>query len=336
MKKTLKFIFLLIFTLLIVSAVYFCQNLKTAVYNSLIYCGSSLIPSLIPMMFITFTLINSGALFWLPKPLVWLFVFFINSISGYPSSGKIYNSLASTGFLKKDIAERLVPTTVCAGPAFIINFIGYGIFNSKLLGVLLYASLVLSNFIIFIIRGGYKLKLSKTSGVCTNKLIVISAKESIEAITGICSYVIIFSAISEIIYSCFGEIAKTIFIYITEITGAVTSCDNIYKICALLSFGGICVLMQILSLTPDLKLKVMDYFKIRLLSCVFSLIILKILLTLIPIKIPSFTNLEGATVISHNSGKTYFITLILTLITLLISFNKNSSGKFLKDIDVFD
>lgn len=334
MKKFIKLFTILVLALLIFLTVYFSENIKIAVFDSLIFCGSILIPSLLPMMFITFLLINSGALNWLPKKAVGIFIFSITCVSGYPSSGKVFGNLAKNGALKSSEVQRLIPTTVCAGPAFIVNFIGCTLFNSKLIGIMLYTSLVLSNLVIFLCCGGAKLSISKISFKSHKNILVSSAKESFEAVTAICTYVLIFSAASEIIYYCFGDLIRKIFIYLTEITGAVTNTKNVYLVCALLSYGGLCVFMQILSLADNLKINFLKYIKIRIISCIISILLLKILFLIFPQNLNTYTNLDSPAILSINSEKACLITLIVTLITLLFSLKRSSTGKFLNDIEV--
>ena len=334
MKKFIKALIMLIFAVSIFLTVYFSEKIKTAVYNSLVLCGSNLIPSLLPMMFITFLLIDSGVLKWMPKKAVSIFIFILTCVSGYPSGAKIYGSLAHNGTLQRSIAEKLIPTSVCAGPAFIINFVGHGLLDSKSIGIFLYISIVLSNLIVFIYYGGLKISPKENNFKTDKNALVYAAKDSLDAVIGICGYVTIFSAVSEIIYCCFGDDVKKIFVYITEVTGAITNTNNIYLVCFLLSFGGMCVFTQIISLTQNLKINTLNYIKTRLICGIISLIFFKILFLIFPKYVYTYSNLDSPAVLSVNSGKAYLITLLLTLLTLLLSIKHSSSGNLLKDIDV--
>ena len=142
MKKLLKLIIIVAFSVLIFLTVYLSNNLKITVYNSLVFCAETIIPSLLPMLFTSYVLINSNVIFWLPPLTTGLFLFILSSVCGYPSGSKIFSSL------KIEKASVFIPTTVCAGPAFIINFVGNDLLNSKKIGVMSYFSLVLSILIV--------------------------------------------------------------------------------------------------------------------------------------------------------------------------------------------
>ncbi|MBE6740603.1 MAG: hypothetical protein E7565_09840 [Ruminococcaceae bacterium] len=328
MKKLLKLIILVAFSVLIFLTVYLSNNLKITVYNSLVFCAETIIPSLLPMLFTSYALINSNVIFWLPPKTTGLFLFILSSVCGYPSGSKIFSSL------KIEKASVFIPITVCAGPAFIINFVGNDLLNSKKIGLMIYFSLVLSNLIVYLFNGGYKICIYKNTVNKSRNFILKSVKESVETVTTISSYLIIFSILTEIVRLCLGSQAKNIFTYLTEITCGVTNAKNVYLVCALLSFGGICVFMQILSISENADIKLFAYLKTRIICGTISLIFLKIMLKIFPQTVYTFTNLEGSPSISVNSGKAYVITLIFTLISLLISSTHSSTGKFLKDIEV--
>ena len=330
MKKVLKITLLIIFALSMFLSTYFSYNIKNAVYTALLFCGKSLIPSLLPMLFIVSLFSNCGLINTLPSKAANYFLFIISSVSGYPSSSKIFSKVNSSD---PKLTERIIPATVCAGPAFIINFVGDSILNSKKLGILIYFSIVMSNFLIYIICGGTNKKMIYNDKMTDKNLLSISVKESIETMSNICGYIVLFSFLNEITTQCFGEKISKVTSYFVEVSYAVNSCNNIYLICAILSFGGICVMLQNFAICQNIRIKNIPYLMIRLTASILSVILLKISLLIFPVSVVTFADTEAETVISYGGSSAYFVTIILTLIALLISIKKTSCGNFLKDID---
>lgn len=334
MKKIVNAFIIIIFSLSIFFSVLFSDSLKDSIYDSIIFCGENLIPSLLPMMFIASLIINSGIIYTLPPKAIGLFLFALSSVCGYPSTATIFGALYKTGIIDDIKTKKLISSTVCAGPAFIINFVGSVIFNSKKLGIMLYISLLISNFIVFVYNGGIKLHLDSTKLTFKKNQLTTSVKGTLDSIANICGYVIIFSALSKIISVCFGKKISVLFLCISEVTGAISTINNIYIACAVLSFGGLCVFMQIVAIGDNIDFSLLKYLITRLFCCIFSVIILRITFIILPKTLLTYSNINTSIIISLNNSKAYFITMIITIITLLSSLKKSSSGKFLKDIDV--
>lgn len=334
MKKLAKTLIALLGAAIITAWVLFSAETKTSVYNAIILCAESVIPSLFPTLFVVLILINSGCAALVPKKAAPIFLFITSMVSGYPVGAKLLSSMVKQEQLSKESAVKILPSMICAGPAFIINIIGSGIFSDMRLGIRLYLCQLFANFLIFIVCGGAKIEINrfisneKAINVFTN-----SVRQSVDSIINICAYVVLFSALSSIVTKISGSTFSKYFLYLFEVTGGVYNSNNIFITCAVISWSGICVIFQVLSAADNLHISIFRLVTVRIISAVLSCAVLKISFILFRHSNPVISNISSEPPSAILSDNILFAAVFFfSLFVLLFSLSTRSTGKFLREI----
>lgn len=106
-----------------------------AVREGLILCGRSVIPALFPFMVAVRFLVGCGMGGWF-SPAVAVLV--VGAVGGYPLGASTVGQLYGCAQLSREQASRLLCCCNNAGPAFILTFLGEGIFGSLRTGLFLW------------------------------------------------------------------------------------------------------------------------------------------------------------------------------------------------------
>ena len=221
-----------------------------------------------------------------------LAVFLLSMISGYPAGIK----LVSDNFQRKKLtAEQAhILNNVCffSGPAFISGTAAAFLYPDSNAGLLLFLSNITGGIFCFFI---YTRKLTKIKNSVYKKAeinpnqIVSSVKSSSEAIMSMCMMIVAFSGICSIlrlsgiidfivfytsgIFNVSKDITESIVMSLLEITNIISFPPvktELFPIIAfLLSFGGVCVHLQIIALS-DKGFSYKSFFVSRLLSALIS------------------------------------------------------------------
>lgn len=270
-------------------------------------CLGTLIPSLYPFMIVSSLILNLNLTRVLEKlftPICkFLFalpgkcfgVILLSLIGGYPIGAKMTREMYEGGEISLSQGRRLLLFCVCPGPAFAISSVGFYMLGSKKIGVIIYASLIISALIIGILSrfvfeedGIYY-----TGGVNSNNdkkqssALVKSVSSGSEAMLSVCAWVIAFSCISRIVeISPIGNSFKFSFYCILEITNACYISVGILPIpiiAGLIAFGGLCTHFQVMPCVNALKLKYKYFITSRILCGGLTVIICNIILSFFPI-----------------------------------------------------
>ena len=120
----------------------------------------SVLPGLLPFMFLTKLLTEIGIIFKITKrfspishkifgtPGVSLYCFIMSILSGYPIGSKIIADLYNKHLISEEDAKRMSLFCTTSGPVFVIGAVGVGMLSSFKLGLIIYLSHVLSSIII--------------------------------------------------------------------------------------------------------------------------------------------------------------------------------------------
>lgn len=126
------------------------QESSAAVSQGLKLCGEVILPALFPFFILSSLVLNLGLCYPLASslgkimpPLFHLSphcatALLLGFVGGYPVGAKTTLALYEESLCNKDQAERLLAFVSNAGPAFILNVIGWGIFSSGKVAFLLY------------------------------------------------------------------------------------------------------------------------------------------------------------------------------------------------------
>ena len=208
-----------------ISILIFSESCSKGALNGISLCLSVLVPSLFPFMAASSFIVKSGLAQKIGKPLGKItqalfglsgsFAPFIllSVLGGYPVGAKCISELAKDGAVSQKEAEKAALFTVCAGPGFIINFVGQSLYNSKIIGVIILFSQIISVILLGIIINLFDR--SKCKDCCCDKesskpcsvgtAVVESALDSSKGILGICAFVVLFSAFIEIIWQIISD-----------------------------------------------------------------------------------------------------------------------------------
>lgn len=246
-----------------------------------------------------------------------IFAFLMGIISGYPIGAKIVVNLKSKGVLNEFESERLLAFTNNSNPLFIIATVGISLFGSLRIGIILFVSHLISSIIVGFIFRWWKRDSRSLSQNCfrscrannaisfsnLGEVLSKSISDSINSVLIVGGFIVLFSVICSIleksnifsflysilhlILNLFG-ITEVIFnstlIGIVEITNGLQSLStNISNTSILISsfllgFGGISILLQILSITSKGNISIKPYIIGKILQGCFSVLFTFILL----------------------------------------------------------
>lgn len=306
----------LIFLALLLSAIFLCikypERISYAAKGAFTRCTDIMIPSMFIFMCLSCIASSSGIIRRAVYPFKFIYrkifnldsngfaIFLLSFISGYPAGIKLIYDALDKKTITKDYADRLSCFCFSSGPAFIYG-ISSVILPDSSAGLLLFLSVTSGNIITAIISGmrnsvpepsGAPVRIDKSAGCIVN-----SVSGAASAILKMCTMIIFFSGITEIlkVSGISGCISKMISALTgTEITSVTSYLDTFLEIssiasitvtdysaipmtAALFSFGGICVLLQLISIS-DGRLPVKRFILSRIMSAVFSWISCSILM----------------------------------------------------------
>ncbi|MCM1226054.1 MAG: hypothetical protein NC320_01340 [Clostridium sp.] len=313
MKQKLKNI---LFAVIIITAFYFCLaypfEIGRAVSAGIERCISIIIPSMFIFMCLTAITASTGLHGFLCLPLSpvakYIFrldkksfgIFIMSMFSGYPAGIKLLtDSLHKNEITKKEF-DRLSCFCFAGGPAFISGTVSGLLFPNTQAGMLCFISVTAGNIVTAAASGFFSDKPSKnTDNIKLNisaDSIIDSTLSSSGAILRMCVMITAFSGIykaaelSGIIGILSNMLSKlsgldcecssaviSAFFEISRITDMPRSSAGLLPIiCALLSFGGICVLIQVITLSKGI-LNVKKFLAARVISASVSAIVCRVI-----------------------------------------------------------
>lgn len=294
---------LLISTLIIISyeTITNSQEILNSVNFSFNIWKTNIFPSLFPFFIISYLLINYGFVELLSevfKPLMNLFginskcafIFIMSIVSGFPSNALYAKKLYEDGSINEYEASKVLTFSHFSNPLFLLGTLSILFLNNKEAGLLVLLAHYSTNFIIgLIFRNYYKssqeeskinikkglnnmfLKIDKSENFGT--VLTKSIKQTISTLLTILGTITVFLVITTIINSNIhlNNFYQSILDGLFEMTQGLKyiSMLNIplklkSTICGMLiSFGGLSVHMQVISVISDTKIKYYPFFIAR-------------------------------------------------------------------------
>lgn len=301
MKKTIIEIVSMMFLIfIIVFILTHSSNVSYVILSAFDLWKNNLFPSIFPMFVISeiFVAIGGARIFSnaTKKLTKWLFlskpctsyVMIMGLLTGFPSSAKYIEQLYESGEIDDKDASKILNFTHFSNPLFIINTIASNFLMNKNLSYLILFSHYFSNIIIGVLTRKYnyvdtinitykekKSNNKKSFGYVLSNAII----NSINTLLLILGTVTIFMILTNFLNSVvsFGDIGNAIFNGIIEMSQGLKyiSVLNISLrlkttlSVMIISFGGLSVHLQIMSILSDTKVKYLPF----LLSRIFHLII---------------------------------------------------------------
>lgn len=259
----------------------------------------NIIPSIFPIYIIVDLLIDYNIINYISKlfnPIMkYIFkmkkessiVFILSMISGFPSSSKYINTLLDNKIINIHEANKLLMFTHFSNPLFLINSIGINFLHNKKIGIIILISHFFTNFIIGFINRNYYINYhsnnnlirenKKSSFITTLTNSIYNTFKILILLYGI---ITIFMIVTSLINANINlnPLLNSILCGILEITNGIyfISIQNIpiiYKatiITFFISFGGLCIHLQILSILNNYKIDYWNFFKTRLVHAIVS------------------------------------------------------------------
>ncbi len=263
-------------TLLICALIFFVvttsDDVRQGAQNGIALCENVVIPSLLPILILTNTVVRYRGshlfemilgrffekVFRLPRCTVAAVV--LGLVGGYPAGALLTYQLYEEGSIDNAIAHRLMSFNFCGGIAFIITAVGTVCYGSMRSGVMLYLSNVGASVIMCFIGRFFTPAVAPQGNNMGTKAnfsdsLIGAVDASAKAIITMCMYIVFFSAVTSMVS------VPQWAVPLIEITNGVC-CGKVLlplKYCAFfLSFGGFCIHFQILGILTEMKV---NYFR---------------------------------------------------------------------------
>lgn len=346
MKHSISFrqvLLLIVIVTLFFLAVIRSEVIKKGVSDGIELCLSVIIPSLYPMLILINMISGIGTPRYLQKisdrPLHFLFGVSgrsvlsipISLIGGYPTAVKGSRSAYENGLISKEEAVCCASFFTSPGIPFTVNIVGRVYFHSALCGVTLLFSCAAADLLTAIVFTRIiKVQIPDDHPILPQKndpfgaVLTKSVKESSESILSICSWLIVFSGFYAVLFEWIpSESVKNVLTLFFEVTKAAEKCGETgnLPLCAfILSFSGICLIMQIVPDLQMLGISVLRFTGLRLLSALISCLIQTQLMRLL--KIEAVTGLPKELIKFSGGSASGSVALIILCVTFLFSVNQ--------------
>ncbi len=277
------------------------QSCKEGVTNGIELCLGVLIPSLFPFMALSALAVKCGVCRRRFKPFDFITkklfglsgafapIILLSFIGGYPVGAKGIAELRSSGAVSEKQAKKAAMFAVCAGPGFLINYVGSSLYGNAAVGAIILCAQVISVIILGIAinlfdrdKEDYNSEIElKNEPVSLSSAIVESTYSALRGMAQICGLVLLFSAATGIIKSVLGDSeAMNIWNICAEVCSAVNVSASKYPLeitAFAVGFGGICVHFQIFSALGNIKINKAIFFFYRILQGFLTAVLTKLL-----------------------------------------------------------
>lgn len=341
------------------------QIVGSGVREGLRLCSDVVIPSLFPFMVLSGFMATSRISSMLNKifspitkyvfrlPVAAASPLLMGWVGGYPVGARTLTLMVNQRHLSEKTASRMLCFCVNAGPPFLMCAVGASMFGSMKLGILLLAAQFTSSLIIGIALG----LLSKKEGEPPSSppyrfrpysiCFVQSVNDASAGMISICSFVILFSAITSLLTST-GAITSLVNAF-TEIFPALnskwfeacifgvlevtTGCkalsefsfSGLHAAAALLSFSGLSVICQVLAAVHGSGINVKPFLISRIFHGMLTLFVFDVLLRIFPQTITVFERLGQPIAMTSGTAASSFSLLAMCAVFLLTTGGGNNT-----------
>jgi hypothetical protein len=307
-------IFTLFFGVLLIT---FARDVKVAIADSIRLCLYTVIPSLYAFMVLSSLIVSTRIYKVLSRPFSFISrkifhipteffsIFLLSSIAGYPVGAKLLSRLYSEDKIDIETAASMQCYCYSGGPAFFCGAVSLTLFDSITFGLLIFAVIFFSNIISGIVVGRGKpippIKKEFLNVEFTTEKFLSAVKDGGISILSMCGIIIFFAGFNAVLQKLgFFTIMATWLKGNTGIT--VSDAESLLKstveinnilslsggkfqllpiVTSLLSFGGLCVVVQILQFSSE-YIKLSKFLIYRLFGTVVSFFLIKLILIMFP------------------------------------------------------
>ena len=320
----------------------FSEKFIIGINSGLVTCVKIIIPSVFPFL-IASALTGCGKLPKMMKnffepitqilfrlPADTLPAIILGLLGGYLSGAKTTESLLKNGSINKPQAEKLNLFCVNAGIGFSVNAVGNAMLCSREAGRVLLASLCISS-----VLTGFAVKFIPSDNSESKKIqfnptpsfsdaVVNSVSSASYTMLTACGFAALFGGICSVTDSYINnETVKTAITCLLEVTkGCVdltgkTSLPVIACVCA---FGGVCVHLQIFSIS---RVNAFRFYLFRIIHSVSAFFVCKIILYFNPIESPVFLSFsQNVEPFSFSPAAAISVVFLSFLLILDLDYNR--------------
>ena len=308
-KLSVSKVLLSIFVIyILVNMVLFPQFYLQTTLNGISAWALNVLPCLLPFIFFTKILSSFGLtekvsrLFARPIKKIYntspiaSFAFISSIISGYPLGAKVTSDLYESGQISRSDAFKMMSFCSTSGPMFIIGAVGAGMFDSALVGYLIFSAHIIGAFLNGIIYRNIKVKELSNKKIIEDKnkqynlssMVLDTSLSVISVGTIIAIFFVVIASLAPIL----SFLPSNISAFVSGIVEITKGCLDISALPSLtqaillasfvISFGGISTIFQSLALTSTfkmpIKLMVLQKFTHAMISTLVSLLLIVIFL----------------------------------------------------------
>lgn len=297
-----------IFAVLFFFPIEFASGFSTGLSN----CAQVVIPSLFPFL-VASSLAGSGEvppfvkklaepvtqrMFRLPADCLPAII--LGQLGGYLSGAKAAELLYSSGILSKSRAQRLLLFCVNSGVGFSVNAVGSALLGSRDAGRIILISLSISSlitgfFLRFIPEGASETVKTVRNKASLSSAVVNSVSSASSSMLACCGFVCFFSGLIAAIGGVLNnQTAKIVVSCLLEVTSGCAEAAgkiSIPALAAVCAFGGLCVHMQIFSISKDLGISIPLFYLFRVIHSFFSYAVCKIIIYYYPVEVAASVSL---------------------------------------------
>lgn len=291
MKKYSKFLLLFLFLFIVIQIILNSNDYIDCVQNSIIFWKDRIVTTIFPFLLMSEFLINYGFVdvvnflfgnffkhFFNVNGNV-AYIFFMSMISGFPSSAIYINDLYNKNLISYESANKALILCHFSNPLFIIGFIGnmIGYKYAYYILIIHYLSTIIVGLLFRNLDNGKEIN-NNFDTKSFGSVLKNSIKKGIDSILLILGTIIFFNILTKTLnYINLPIFIENILNMFLELSNGINFVLNNfdYKLACLfitmiLSFGGLCVHFQILSILEDTKIKYQNYLASRIIASLTS------------------------------------------------------------------
>lgn len=324
------------------------EECTQGVKNGILFCIEVLVPSLFLFMALSSYLVRSGAAETITKPFgkVSEFLFrlpseafaavILSMIGGYPVGAKVAVMLYERGRLNESEAQKTACIAVCAGPGFLMNYVGRALLGSVKAGAILFAAQIIGTlFTGFLIGRTVKTETYNarrdTNVPAGKNLLTTAVADASRAVCQLCGMVVICSALIEVIATVSpSEGVTDIASAAVEITaGCGRMCGKypLYLVTFFIGFGGISVHLQIFAGIGKINLNKGLFFLCRIIQGIITAAAAYILFMIFPVELSVFNSTDAPLTFAKSATFAGSAALVLSSLCFLGSIHKTVNKK---------
>lgn len=324
----------------------YAAECSEGIRKGIMFCIEVLVPSLFLFMALSSAVIRSGVMRTLTKPLSGvsrllfrlpppgLAAVLLSILGGYPVGARCAAMLYEHRELSMEEAQKTAFIAVCAGPGFLVNYIGIALLHSRRAGMILLVAEITGVLITGVLIGRMMASSplphyppqARSGG---GSLLISSVADASRATFQMCGMVVICSAVIEVIDTVSPRQSITdIAAALTEITeGCHRMCGAypLYLTAFFIGFGGIAVHLQIFAGLGDLPLNKGLFFLFRIIQGIITAAAAYIYLMVFPVEQSVFSTTDAPLTVSKSAAAAGSAALILSSLCFLGSIHKTNA-----------